>query len=103
MHDASAPSPVQHHVDEFAERNVFLHLALGALSAGRRLDALLDRHARADGPRGEPRPGDEALIAFTLGLIAFHQRARALLAAAAVSAPAPERRAPPAPTRIPLR
>ena len=95
---------VEHHVDEFVERNLFLHLALGALSAGERLQALLDRHAAPEGPRCPPRPGDEALIAFALGLIALHARAKALLAEAAARAPAapPAAGAPP-PGRIPLR
>lgn len=94
---------VEHHVDEFAERNLFLHLALGALCAGERLHALLDRHATPEAPRCPPRPGDEALIAFALGLIALDARARALLAEAAAGAPDAPSAAPPPPGRIPLR
>lgn len=94
-------SPVQRHVDEFAARNLFLQLALGALAAGARLDALLDAYAADDGPRGDTLPGDARLVDATLGLIALSRHARALLAAAARTPPtAPT---PTAPARIPLR
>jgi hypothetical protein len=89
------------HGDDFDGRNVFLHLALGLVSASRRLDRILARHARRppEGPRSPPTREDELLVDFALGLISFRDNARSTLASA--------RRAPlPAPRlveRAPLR
>ena len=62
--------------DEFAQRNVFLHLALGLLAASRRIDGLLARYARSTGEAVDVISGeDEALIEFVLGLVSFRNRA----------------------------
>lgn len=95
--------PLQHHVDEFAARNGFLQLALGALSAGRRLDALLDRYAPPEGPRAPSLPGDARLVAFVLGLIAVSSQVRVMLRDAAARAPEAPAPAATPPARIPLR
>jgi hypothetical protein len=73
--------------DEFADRNVALHVVLGAISLAQRLDALVPKrpapHASnepeepaASKPRMAREPGDP-LLDFVLGLIALR---RALMA-----------------------
>ncbi|WP_437932973.1 hypothetical protein [Sorangium sp. So ce341] len=88
------------HGEEFDERNAFLHLALGLVSASRRLDAVLARHGRrpssSPGVPRLPEPGDERLLDFLLGLISFRESVhRALRAAkrAPRAAPGPTPRA----------
>ncbi|MEZ4393608.1 MAG: hypothetical protein R3A48_21275 [Polyangiales bacterium] len=96
--------PLHQHETEFRERNLLLLLALGLRSRGRALSALLDRYAPPDGARGAAAPGDDALIAATLGLAAFFARLDAHLDRAAATAPAvPEPPAPLAPSRGMLR
>lgn len=45
--------------DEFADRNVLLHLLLGAVSLGRRLDVFLPPRP-SSGAEGEPKSHEEA-------------------------------------------
>lgn len=93
--------PILHRMrNEFDHRNLWLQLVLGLISAGERLDALLDRDAPAgrDAIASHPAAateGDEILIAFVLGLVATKTRLHALLdgamsgdAAAGVPVPA---------------
>jgi hypothetical protein len=71
------------HGDEFDERNLVLQLALGLVSACRRLDLVLERHGRGGAaPPAPPQPGDATLVEFVLGLIAFRDRAMGVLASA---------------------
>lgn len=96
--------PLHQHATEFRDRNLLLLLALGLRSRGRALTPLLDRYAPPDAPRGATAPGDDALIAATLGLAAFFARLDAHLDRAAASAPeVPEPPAPTAPSRGMLR
>jgi hypothetical protein len=78
---------------EFAQRNVFLHLALGIHSATKRLDRVLARYGRSTGSPGHRvTPHDDELIAFVLGLVSFRDRARSVLSSARrpqVPVPAP--------------
>lgn len=77
------------HATEFRARNLLLHLALGMHRQGATLRALLDRYAPVDAPRGPAAPGDDALIAATLGLVAFFARLDDHLRRAAEGAPPP--------------
>lgn len=72
---------------EFRARNLLLHLALGLHQQSVTLRALLDRYAPADAPRVPAARGDDALIAATLGLVAFFARLDDHLRAAAAGAP----------------
>jgi hypothetical protein len=75
---------IDSHGDDFDQRNVFLHLALGMVSASQRLDRVLSRHGRSTeatepGPLG---PEDEMLLDFVLGLVSFRDHALAALSSA---------------------
>ncbi|WP_437805115.1 hypothetical protein [Sorangium sp. So ce1078] len=72
------------HGEEFDERNPFLHLALGLVSASRRLDAVLARYGRrASSSPDVPRlPEDELLLDFLLGLVSFRENVHHVLRAA---------------------
>jgi hypothetical protein len=73
---------IGNHGDDFADRNVFLHVALGIVAASVRLDQVLARYGR--GPvTGDPAtPEDRALIEFVLGLVSFRNAALRTLTAA---------------------
>lgn len=94
-------SPLEHHDDEFVARNLYLHLALGALAAGERFERLVERHAVPSALCEEPR--DEALIELVLGLAALHRAVRARCEEAARTAPVASVVSRSAPARIPLR
>jgi len=69
------------HGTEFDERNLLLHLTLGLLGLGRRLDALLDAHAPELAPsQAEASPEidleNDRLLLFALGLVSFQQKLR---------------------------
>jgi hypothetical protein len=82
------------HACDWRERNPLLHLALGLLSAARRLDAVLEQFAVPDGARAADRR-DPLLVDFVLGAIAFRGRVADALSRAAESTAAPEPSAPP--------
>ena len=89
------------HDSELEERNVFLQLALGLISASHRLDRILSRHGRSEpGPRHASRNReDEQLVHFVLGVVSFRARVMAALETARRSsrpakAPSPSPRAP---------
>jgi hypothetical protein len=77
--------PIIHRMgNEFDHRNLWLQLVLGLLSAGERLDAVLERHApERDNTAAAGPDGDDALIAFVLGLIACKARLHDVVAAPA--------------------
>jgi len=92
------------HATEFAARNLLLYLALGLRSHGVAVQSLVDRYAAADAPRVPSAPGDDQLIAATLGLVAFFVHLEDHLQRAAADAPAAEPvTASPAPSRGLLR
>jgi len=78
--------------DEFEQRNLVLQLTLGLLSAGERLDGLLERYVPEDKPVEAPPLHDEdgILIDFVLGLIRFRETTVGLAARAAVAVPESE-------------
>lgn len=66
---------VGHHDDSFVERNLYLHLILGALSYGRRLEACVARPAV---PAPEPASVvEDDLLDAALGLVALARDLRA--------------------------
>lgn len=95
-------SPLEHHDDEFVERNLYLHLALGALAAGERFERLVARHA-APSAVTDADPRDELLADLVLGLAALHRAVRARCEEAARAATPAAPAAPPRPARVPLR
>lgn len=93
--------PILHRMgNEFDERNLWLQLLLGCLSAATTLDAFLDRHAPPRTTNGaEPvlassEPGDDVLIAFVLGLVAARNHLHAELERAAEQEPSAPRSRP---------
>jgi hypothetical protein len=88
-----------HHDDSFDARNLYLHLILGALSYGRRLEACVARPSEHP-----PAPVDDDLLDAALGLVALARDVRARCDEAAREAPTA---APAEPTvtraRVPLR
>lgn len=58
-------------VDEY---NQLVPLALGLLSASRRLDAVLEASLAADAPRDEAVPGDDPVLLAALGVVALRAR-----------------------------
>jgi hypothetical protein len=63
------------HHTEFDERNLLLQLALGLIAAAKRLDAILAQHGRSSAAeKRAAAPGDEVLVDFLLGVIAFRNR-----------------------------
>ncbi len=79
--------PLHQHATEFSPRNLLLCLALGLRSRGQGLLGLLDRYASPEAPRTPAEPGDDALIAALLGLVAFFGRLETLLQQAASQSP----------------
>lgn len=59
------------HGNEFDERNVFLHVALGLLAASRRVDGVLVKYGRPASRTAANTPEDVQLIEFMLGVISF--------------------------------
>ena len=86
--------------DEFSQRDLFGLMLLGVLSTGERVKRLASRAARRPTPFDEARDG--AMVDFLLGLIAFHDRALAALAALAAE-PRPETPDPAPEVRPPIR
>lgn len=75
-------SALYEHRDEFRERNPFLQVALGLISAAREVERVLPRLPEGQEPKGEPEP----VLCFLLGIASV---SRTILAhAAAVPPPA---------------
>lgn len=82
------PPEPQRLAQEFDDRNVVFQLALGLLSFGDQLRALLEEHApESSGGTSPPVGPPDDVVAFVLGLIEFERRSRDLLEAEC-SAPA---------------
>jgi hypothetical protein len=103
-----ATSILHKHNSEFSERNLFLQLALGVLSASRRLDRVLAENRaipvepKASDPGGDANR-DQALVHFVLGVIAFRDRALvALTGARSLRSPPREDRDPDADKPAPI-
>lgn len=68
--------PLEHHEPAFAERSLFLHLALGLYARARALDAAITSSLSPTGPRdtaprGPEDPADAAVIDAWLGVLAL--------------------------------
>jgi hypothetical protein len=72
------------HGDAFDERNLFLQLGLGLVSASQRLDRVLGRYGHRVSAEPSSRE-DEHLVDFLLGVIAFRDHALQALEAARVA------------------
>jgi hypothetical protein len=94
------PAAVERHDEDFVARNTFLHLALGLVAAGERVEALTHAPSPDDAPLDAR---DERLVDAVVGLLAFTRDLRARLDAAARSAPDAPAAPTPAPGRLPLR
>ena len=77
--------------NEFDERNLLLQLALGLLSASRRFDRVLQRHATEKASTHDTIAAaeDEPVLSFVLGLIAFRARVEWHAGAAALDGSKP--------------
>jgi hypothetical protein len=96
----SVPSALEHHDDEFAARNAFLHLMLGLAAAGARVEALTE----APSPEGSPLDArDERFVDAVVGFVAFARDLRARLDDAARAAPEAPPDEPRRGGRVPLR
>jgi len=93
--------------NEFDHRNLWLQVVLGLLSAGERLERMLNHHAPAhpaEQPDGSPpapaEAADEVLMAFVLGLVGSKAHLHEVLERAATDggAPNPEPPDPPPPS-----
>jgi hypothetical protein len=69
-------SSLHHRYDEFVERDFFLHLLLGLVSATDRAGRLVSQDGRA---QGAPADADDEPLLFLLGVVAVTQRLRSSL------------------------
>ncbi len=97
-------SPLDHRVENFEDRDAFLALLLGLVSASARLDAVLEGARKGE---AEPETGetvsrrDETTMQALLGIVSVHRRLKSLFHGlrSLVDSAAPEAENPSQPAR----